>query len=118
PEVGSRAMSQAIEYLDNLKREVSESSSVFAVARNGTEMEVIIAAGKIFLLPMLEGTTPIGGHISGLEAMRCLGIRQIGLTWNYRNLVADGVAEEATRGGLTRFGRQVVEGAIEKRIAI
>jgi membrane dipeptidase len=33
----------------------------------------------------------------------------IGLTWNERNMIADGVGEERTGGGLTNFGVEVVK---------
>lgn len=54
-----------------------------------------------------------GGAIDGsLEALRCLyelGVRAMTLTWSNRNDIADGVNEEASGGGLTVFGRKVVE---------
>lgn len=54
-----------------------------------------------------------GGAIDGsLEALRCLydlGLRAMTLTWSNRNDIADGINEAATGGGLTVFGRQVVQ---------
>lgn len=54
-----------------------------------------------------------GGAIDGsLEALRCLydlGVRAMTLTWSNRNDIADGINEAATGGGLTVFGRQVVQ---------
>lgn len=54
-----------------------------------------------------------GGAIDGsLEALRCLyelGVRAMTLTWSNRNDIADGVNEEGSGGGLTVFGRQVVQ---------
>ncbi len=54
-----------------------------------------------------------GGAIDGsLEALRCLydlGVRAMTLTWSNRNDIADGINEAATGGGLTIFGRQVVQ---------
>jgi len=37
-----------------------------------------------------------------------LGIRGLGLTWNQRNDIADGVGERQAGGGLTRFGKKVI----------
>lgn len=56
----------------------------------------------------MEGAEALQGELSNLRIFYHLGVRQIGLTWNYANEVADGV-EEDRGGGLTRFGRQVVE---------
>lgn len=54
-----------------------------------------------------------GGAIDGsLEALRCLydlGVRAMTLTWSNRNDIADGINEATTGGGLTVFGRQVVQ---------
>ncbi|GAE43751.1 microsomal dipeptidase [Mesobacillus boroniphilus JCM 21738] len=56
----------------------------------------------------LEGCDAIGQDLLKLRTLLRLGVRSVGLTWNYGNYVADGVMEE--RGaGLSRFGRQVVQ---------
>lgn len=56
----------------------------------------------------LEGCDAIGKEISKLHTLYHLGVRSVGLTWNYANLVADGALE--TRGaGLSLFGQEVVE---------
>lgn len=53
-----------------------------------------------------------GGALDGsLEVLRVyyeLGVRCMTLTWSNRNDIADGVNEEESKSGLTRFGRQVV----------
>lgn len=40
-----------------------------------------------------------------------LGLRVLGLTWNFRNALADGAAEARSGGGLTRFGVDAVREA-------
>ncbi|MBT2637057.1 dipeptidase [Bacillus sp. ISL-39] len=56
----------------------------------------------------LEGCDAIGQDLLKLRTLLRLGVRSVGLTWNYGNYVADGALEE--RGaGLSRFGRQVVQ---------
>ncbi len=54
-----------------------------------------------------------GGALEGsLEVLRTfyrLGVRCITLTWSNRNDIACGINEEITGGGLTLFGRQVVQ---------
>ncbi|MCS1351222.1 dipeptidase [Mechercharimyces sp. CAU 1602] len=56
----------------------------------------------------LEGADALQGELYRLRTLYRLGVRQMGLTWNYANEVADGALEERG-GGLTAFGRQVVE---------
>lgn len=63
----------------------------------------------------LEGCDAIGNDITKLKTLYRLGVRSIGLTWNYSNLIADGILEP--RGaGLSSFGKQVVKFNNEKRL--
>lgn len=56
----------------------------------------------------LEGCDAIGQDLLKLRTLLRLGVRAVGLTWNYGNYVADGALEE--RGaGLSRFGKQVIK---------
>ncbi|WP_110112759.1 dipeptidase [Bacillus sp. CGMCC 1.16541] len=55
----------------------------------------------------LEGCDAIGHSLIRLQTLLRLGVKSIGLTWNYSNDVADGILEE--RGaGLSSFGKEVV----------
>ncbi|MGD8191109.1 dipeptidase [Brevibacillus ginsengisoli] len=55
----------------------------------------------------LEGAGALEGSLVNLRTLYRLGVRGMGLTWNYRNEVADGCLEPKP-GGLTVFGRQVI----------
>ncbi|MDO3408424.1 dipeptidase [Saccharibacillus sp. CPCC 101409] len=63
--------------------------------------------GKIGALLTLEGVDPIENDLKKLHLLYRLGVRSVGLTWNYSNRAADGVLEP--RGaGLSAFGREIV----------
>lgn len=62
---------------------------------------------EIGALLTLEGCDAIGNELEKLITLYHLGVRSVGLTWNYANLVADG-ALESRNGGLTLFGKKVV----------
>ena len=67
-----------------------------------------LADDEIGAVLTLEGCDAIGQDLLKLRTLLRLGVRSVGLTWNYGNYVADGALEE--RGaGLSRFGRQVVQ---------
>ena len=67
-----------------------------------------LAEDEIGAVLTLEGCDAIGQDLLKLRTLLRLGVRSVGLTWNYGNYVADGALEE--RGaGLSRFGRQVVQ---------
>jgi membrane dipeptidase len=57
----------------------------------------------------LEDAAPCMGSIRHLEALYAVGVRMIGLTWNGRNEIADGVGVGPKPGGLTDIGRELVE---------
>ena len=52
-----------------------------------------------------------------IEQLKQLGVASLTLTWNYKNLIADGVLENNPQG-LTTFGRKVVRELNEKKILI
>lgn len=56
----------------------------------------------------LEGGEALGKDISILRVFHRLGVRQVGLTWNCANALADG-CKESRNGGLTNFGRECVK---------
>ncbi|WP_054949811.1 dipeptidase [Numidum massiliense] len=89
------------------ERIVGDGSKVTAVTSYGELAAVARQEGKIAALLHLEGADALEGELYNLRTVARLGVRSIGLTWNWANEVADGV-EEARGGGLTRFGRQFV----------
>lgn len=66
----------------------------------------------------IEGASPLCGDILILESLYRLGIRIIGLTWNHRNEVADGIMVSEPQYGLTNFGREVIKKMNELGIVI
>jgi membrane dipeptidase len=63
---------------------------------------------KIGCLLHLEGAECLGTDISVLEILYRLGLRSIGLTWNHRNLLADGIGE-TSGGGISTKGKEMIE---------
>ena len=77
------------------------------VIRAGADLTVALAAGQLGLVLHLEGCAPLRGRLDLLHELHALGVRSVGLTWNPRNEVADGVGVTDPHG-LTPFGRTVV----------
>lgn len=81
------------------------------------QMEIVTTArgildsktrGKVAIMLGIEGGRPIEDRLDYLSLFYRLGVRRLQLTWNFRNNIADGCGEERTKGGLTRFGVEVV----------
>jgi membrane dipeptidase len=77
------------------------------VVRSAADLDAALAAGQLGLVLHLEGCAPLRGRLDLLHELHALGVRSVGLTWNPRNEVADGVGVTGPHG-LTPFGRDVV----------
>ena len=71
------------------------------------------AKGKVAAILSLEGGEPLMDDPGLLEVFYRLGVRVLGLTWNERNLLASGIADNDSGSGLTALGCEAVEIAQE-----
>lgn len=71
--------------------------------------------GEIGAILTLEGCDAIGDQIENLELLYELGVRSVGLTWNYANLAADGILEKRN-AGITNFGKAVISYLNKKKM--
>jgi membrane dipeptidase len=101
---GSR-FEAALKQVDLFFEEIEDGNRVFIV-QWAPDLERC-APRRIGALLCLEGADALQGELHHLRTFYRLGVRQMGLTWNHANEVADGIGEERG-GGLTRFGREVV----------
>ncbi len=65
--------------------------------------------GKIAVFLSFEGAEPILTEMGLLRMFYRIGLRAMGLTWNYRNETADGGYEGREGYGLSQFGGAVVK---------
>lgn len=103
------SMRQAMKYIEFYYSQLQKNSRVIGHINSFTDVIKNRLENKISALLALEGGEALEGEISAIHTYYRLGVRSITLTWNHRNRLADGVAEEESRGGITRFGRQVIE---------
>jgi membrane dipeptidase len=74
-----------------------------------------LSHNEIGAILTLEGAEAIEEDIGKLETLYRLGVRSVGLTWNWANAAADG-ALEPRGGGLTNFGCDMVKFLNEKKL--
>ncbi|MDK2887220.1 MAG: rane dipeptidase [Thermoanaerobacter sp.] len=108
PAYRERAVARAMILIDRFYSELEANGEELMMVTCYEDIAAARAAGKVGVLLTIEGGEALGGSLEVLRILYRLGVRSITLTWNGRNELADGVAEEGTRGGLTRFGREVV----------
>lgn len=120
PEMGLR---HALTQIAALREDADDSPGLLEICTDTGQAGEAIARGKIALFLSLEGVEPVGNDLLLLRSFYDLGVRLLGLTWSRRNYAADGCefkwSDAAGHpGGLTRFGRRLVEKAQELGMVI
>lgn len=105
-----RALRRAVALLGAALNDIDETYEV-ALCRTRAEIDATLAAGQIAFILAIEGGECIQDGIESLRVFYQLGVRLLGLTWNQRNLLAEGIGEERAGGGLTELGREMVREA-------
>ncbi len=103
-----RALTRALALIDRFYTELGENSREIMLVKSFADIQDALARGKIAAVLAVEGGEALHGSLEVLRILYHLGVRCLTLTWNHRNEIGDGVLEERTRGGLTRFGVEVV----------
>jgi membrane dipeptidase len=97
----------ALEQIYIFKTEILEKTPM---AKHITSWDQLyqLKPNELGFILILEGADVIGNDLARLKILYQLGIKSVGLTWNFANLCADGVLEK--RGaGLSLFGEEVVK---------
>jgi membrane dipeptidase len=102
------AARHALQRMDMLHQALEIYPNQLLLATGADDIRRAKAEGKVAGILGLEGAEPLEGSLELLRCFYRLGVRNIGLTWNFRNEVADGVMEGYAARGLTPFGMQVV----------
>ncbi|MBU0492791.1 MAG: dipeptidase [Chloroflexi bacterium] len=106
--------------VDALYQQIAAHPDQLMLATSARDIEQAQAEGKVAAILGLEGGEPLGEdrqwserwdqpRLDRLRMFYRLGVRNIGLTWSTRNALADGVFEAQTGGGLSKYGRAVVQ---------
>ncbi len=111
------ALRYGMEAADAFLREVDANDDLIQ-ATTVDDLDAAFADGAVAGILSLEGVEPLMGSLAVLRNFHRLGLRLITLTWNFRNEAADGVKESVTGGGLTHFGRDLVEACNEMGIVL
>ena len=94
--------------IDAMITEIEECSEHFQLAVSAEEVERAKRDHKIAVLLGFEGAEPLESELGNLRNFYRLGLREVQLTWNYRNNVCDGIYERRN-AGLTEFGKELIK---------
>lgn len=103
------ALRQTLKYMDFYQTQIAQNTDFISHVKTYQDIMENRKQGKLSALLSIEGGESLEGEIAVLRLLYQLGVRMMGLTWNYRNALADGVRDRETGGGLTAFGKSVVQ---------
>lgn len=110
PEMGLRV---ALGQIRALIEDIETCNGEVVLVKTKDQLDNVIKENKIGIILSFEGLDPIGNDIGLLRIFYELGVRAAGLVWSRRNYVADGCSfnpvEEGQKGGLTKFGINVIK---------
>ncbi len=112
------ATAYVLRLLGVFHQQVARHPDVLFPILRASDLDRLEPGGAVGGILSLEGAEPLDGHIETLYAFHQLGIRWLGLTWNFRNAAADGVADASSGGGLTPFGEEVIKACDELGIVV
>ncbi len=104
-----RAIKRTIQLLDCLYRELEANKGSLKLILDARDIDGLQSNDEVGVLISIEGGEALEGDLASLRIYHRLGVRAVGLTWNERNQIAEGVGECRSGGGLTEFGVSVVE---------
>ncbi|MBL8693920.1 MAG: dipeptidase [Planctomycetes bacterium] len=96
--------------IDDVERIAREHPSKFELARTAADVRRIAGTGKIAFLLGMENGSPVQGELTNVDHFFRRGIRYITLCHGKDNHLCDSSYDQRhTHGGLSGFGKQVVE---------
>lgn len=101
-------MRRAVQLIDILYGQAEKYTDFMSICRNYIEIKQAFEEKKVAAIISIEGAEALQGELSALRMYYRLGVRSICLTWNCRNEIADSCRDDASGGGLSEFGREVV----------
>lgn len=107
-EAGHYGAVRSLQMMEIYQRDVRQNPQLKLVTQAADLDDFEDSDALLYGIFSMEGASPLCGDIKMLDIFYRQGLRAIGLTWNHRNELADGLGVESTYG-LTPFGRQVIQ---------
>lgn len=103
------ALLQTLQQINIVKAMVARYPETFEFADRAADVERIVKSGKIASMMGVEGGYSIEEDLSNLERLYGEGCRYMTLTHSKSLSWADSATDEPRAGGLTEFGRAVIQ---------
>lgn len=117
PDRLATAFEGAVRKIANAQAIVHALKDDMLLVREAADIERAAREDKHALIIDFQNTIAFGDELERIDLFHGLGLRMVQLTYNLQNLVGDGCTE-TYQGGLTYFGRAVVERLNELKILV
>jgi membrane dipeptidase len=107
--VGAQALEWAIDGLMEYDRYLAAHPDLFVKAESVAHVDLARRSGRMAVFYLYQNATQFDDDLDRVDMFRRLGVTSSQLTYNDRNLAGVGSRAEGDNGGLTDFGRALVE---------
>ena len=107
-EAGHYGAVRSLQMMQIYRRDTESHGDLVLVEKAADLADFESSAKRLYGIFSMEGASPLCGDLKMLDVFYHQGLRAIGLTWNHRNELADGLGVESNYG-LTHFGREVIQ---------
>jgi membrane dipeptidase len=104
---GSDYVKHILKAYRHLRADLQAAPQMALLATTAADIERAHREGQVAVMMIIEGAEGIDGDLDLLHVYHEMGVRSMGLTWMYRNTVAEGNWED-TGAGVSAFGRQAI----------
>jgi membrane dipeptidase len=105
-------MTRAIRRIAVFDEKIAAAQDTLIRIRTFADLQTAWQSGRVGFIYNLQDTSLLENDLARVATLQALGVRQIQMTYNTRNLVGDGCLERAN-AGLSNLGRELV-GALEQ----
>ena len=104
---GDNRFRESVEGVAAWDRIIAAHANLLHKIESAADIRAARNAGKVAFLYNFQDTVALEGDASRIDTFAALGVKQIQLTYNKRNLAGDGCLERAN-AGISDFGREVI----------
>ncbi len=106
---GAEALELAVDGLMDYDRYLSAHPGLFVKALSVADVDEARKSGRLAVFYLYQNATQFDDDLDRVDMFHRLGLRSCQLTYNERNLAGVGCRAEGDDGGLTAFGRDLID---------
>jgi membrane dipeptidase len=107
--VGAEALELAVDGLLEYDRYLAEHPDLFVKATTVAQVDEARQSGRMAVFYLFQNSVQFGDDLDRVDMFQRLGLTSCQITYNERNLAGVGCRAEGDDGGLTEFGRELID---------